>query len=106
MTSQRTNGRLDGCQDLFVESLQRDNKPHIYPKNENIWIGFKGTLKRNFKNLKKQQNPKDLRILVLYSDLQHSSCKYPFQAMQSVANFPAKVLSHRYAQQRTKKQKK
>jgi hypothetical protein len=54
---------------------------------------------------KKWQNPKDFRILVLFSDLKNSTFKYPYRPCKVPPLFPL-IYPHRTAQKRTEKQKK
>jgi hypothetical protein len=51
---------------------------------------FESTYNRNFEDLKKVAESKNLKILALFSDLSNSTGK--------CSKFPAKILAHRSAQ--------
>ncbi len=58
---------------------------------------FSGTYKWNFANLKKCQNPEDLRILTLFSDFQNSTfmCLYrPCKLFRLFIFFPSVAVQY------------
>ncbi len=58
-------------------------------------MACKSTYKWNFSVLKKCQNPEISRILRLFSDLQNSTCKYPYRLHEVLPILPPRH-SHRY----------
>jgi hypothetical protein len=64
-------------------------------KNAALRMACKGTYKWNFSVLKTVQNPGISRILVLFSDLRNSTCKYAYMLCE-VPTFLAPRRPHRY----------
>ncbi len=81
--------------------------PHSFRRKKiaTLHMTCKGTYKWNLQIRKKFQNPGNLRILELFSDLQNSTCKYPSRLCEVPPILPPR-RSHRYPHSYGPKKKK